>query len=568
MSPGTDGSTVLIDEFFESGDDRFLAEVLAVRSDQKLAALAARWYWDPRPFARRALLAYVDDGCDRPRHKVLVKRLYKLAEAAADDELLGRFMVAFDRLVVRKLVERRSWDWRTRVSSSEWVLQRDRSVPGSVPKPKGRRRVVQPERFSTATRLYLCRRVWRYFRELGRRDPARYRRAVTAALVRYEDRHLERSEQLLDAWSLCHALYQHSSVLERRPRGLRLVAGAKLADLVPAPAYPAIWAEGFEQLLELAEKAASRPVRVFALTLLERDHREALGTLPFVRVRALLDSPHPELQRLAADLLGRLGGLENLPLSEWLLLLQARTEAMPEICRLVARHVHPDRLSLEQTVDLACTSVAPVAELGLSWLTKKPVASAEQALVVLGLRAAPLESVRSAAMTWLGEVLLQAPWTTAEMARDLVDARFLEPRAAGLALVEQRFGDDTGLWTALAESPYDDVRLRFVRHLERWQEAVAPSTVRQLWATALLGIHRGGRVKQQVVTQVARRVAAKPEEADALIPLLGIALRSVRAPERRAGLAAVARAAYTTPALREALARQLPELHLEGLGTP
>jgi hypothetical protein len=110
--------------------------------------------------------------------------------------------------------------------------------------------------------------------------------------------------------------------------------------------------------------------------------------------------------------------------------------------------------------------------------------------------------------------------------------------------------------------------LRFVRHLERWQEAVAPSTVRQLWATALLGIHRGGRVKQQVVTQVARRVAAKPEEADALIPLLGIALRSVRAPERRAGLAAVARAAYTTPALREALARQLPELHLEGLGTP
>jgi hypothetical protein len=47
------------------------------------------------------------------------------------------------------------------------------------------------------------------------------------------------------------------------------------------------------------------------------------------------------------------------------------------------------------------------------------------------------------------------------------------------------------------------------------------------------------------------------------LPLLGLALRSVRAPERRSALAAVARAAFQEPTLRAAIARDLPEISLE-----
>ena len=86
-----------------------------------------------------------------------------------------------------------------------------------------------------------------------------------------------------------------------------------------------------------------------------------------------------------------------------------------------------------------------------------------------------------------------------------------------------------------------------------------------MWATTLLAVHRGGRAKRAALNQIADRIMrAVQAEAEALLPLLAIALRSVRAPEQRTALAAVARAAIREPALRGAVARALPELKLSG----
>ena len=49
-------SSLLLDEMYEAGDERFVGEVLASTAGKKLKALAPRWYQDQRPFARRALL--------------------------------------------------------------------------------------------------------------------------------------------------------------------------------------------------------------------------------------------------------------------------------------------------------------------------------------------------------------------------------------------------------------------------------------------------------------------------------------------------------------------------------
>ncbi len=545
-------SSLLLDEHFEAGDDRFVDEVLSSAAGKKLKALADRWYGDGRPFARRALLRYLDDGCDRPHHRPLVKALFKLAEMAGDDEAMGHFMVAFDRLVQRRLKPKSRWDPGT------LVFRHDPTVPLVL----GSRENRAP-RFSRRTRLYLVRRVFRYFRALARRDEARYGQVMRAALLLYEDRHLEKVEQLLDAWSLVHALYWASPVLVRDPRGIRVADGRALAELGPAPFAPEAWQGALHGVLDLVANARSRPVRAFAITLLKRDYADALRGMPLTRVRALLRSPHDEVQAFAAKLLKSTRGASSLTVDEWLELLRIdNPEALALLCAMVAKAVSPDRLSLAQCVQLACAKTGPVADLGLAWARRKPVGDAAALTVALGLARAGVEHVRAEASAWLAEVLGTAPFATPEHVRELLDARFPEPRAVAFALIETdpRFRESTVLWAALAESPYDDARAVLVKHLGERQQSFGPETLRHVWATSLLAVHRGGRAKRGALNQIADRIARTPTEAESLLPLLAIALRSVRAPERRTALAAVARAALREPALRGAIARALPEI--------
>jgi hypothetical protein len=576
----TAGSPLLVDEHYATGDDRFLEELMACRAEKKLGAFAERWYADERPWARQALLRYIDDGCDRPHHRPLVKTLFKKAEAAADDEAMAHFLAAFDRLTRRALVQVRRWDHQTRQTTVEHELRPDPTVPSRAPRAKKPLKVLHPqtgalieiprptqpiERFSRRTRLYLSRRAFRYFRRAGRSDHERYLRAMRVALRLYEDARLQKPEQLLDSWGLVHALYWGSPVLKRSPHGVRLAPGAKLADLAPAPLFLDAWKGAFDALFELAVQARSRSVRVWAIALMRREHASALRSLTFPRLRLLLKSPHEELQLFAAQELRGKPGLETLPLDEWLELLRIESpEVIPLVCELVEKHVHPDRLTLAHCVALACAPAAAVAELGLRWARAKKVASEADLAAVLPLSEARAPRVRADGLPWLRELLAASPHARPEHVRDLVDAKHPDVRLVGLSLMEERFKDETALWAALSESPYDDVRARLVTRLREWERALDPEALHRVWATSLLAIRRGGRAKRLVVRQVAERIVRDPQQADALLPLLGIALRSVRAPERRMGLSALARAAYQAPALRAAVERRLPELKLVG----
>ena len=97
------------------------------------------------------------------------------------------------------------------------------------------------------------------------------------------------------------------------------------------------------------------------------------------------------------------------------------------------------------------------------------------------------------------------------------------------------------LWRRILESPYDDIRLALIADLEKrvarrdlaltQRAALDPDGVRLLWASVLLNIHRGNRAKPLVVRQLVRRLEQRPEEGPLLLPILGVALRSVRGPE-------------------------------------
>ncbi|MCC7384043.1 MAG: hypothetical protein IT384_19530 [Deltaproteobacteria bacterium] len=558
MVAGESGSWLLLEEHFESGDRRFLDELYGSTAEKKLQAFAPRWLKDRRPFAREMLLAYIDDGCDRPHHRALVKKLYKNTEDAKDDELLAHFLVSFDRLLGRKLVELRYYDWAERETKTRKAL-----ISSGL--PRSRHAADQEGRFTQVTRAYLIRRVFRRFRELARRDGERYFAAAKQALLLYRDQHLSRPEQLLDAWSLVHICYHGSPVIARSPRGARLGGGRALAELSPAPYAPALWRGRFEAVLDLFVRAPARTVRVFALGWLEREYAADLGAIPLSRLLVLLKSPHDDVQLFAVRRLKDVSGLESLPIGQWLELLEIEHPiALPILAELFEEHVAPSRLTLEECVRLARAPTAPVADLGLRWLRARKISGEPQIAQLLPIAEARTPSTRAEASAWLVDLLRSAPAAKPEHLREVVDSRFADAREAALPLLEQegRYRDSPILWAALAESPYDEIRTFLVRHLEERMSQFKDGSIQQVWASTLLSVHRGSREKQRVLRQLADRLIEGKDQVSTLAPLFRVALRSVRPAERRHALAAVGRAAFERPSLRSALEQHFPELKL------
>src|SRR3954454_17806807 len=120
--PGSQGSFLLVEEFFAAGDPRFVEQLRQVHDPKRLAPFADRWIRDFRPWARLQIFEYLEQPLDRPGHETFVKRLFKGAEAKRDDALMGAFVVAFDRLVRRVRKKRHRYEWQTRQSWVEEVL--------------------------------------------------------------------------------------------------------------------------------------------------------------------------------------------------------------------------------------------------------------------------------------------------------------------------------------------------------------------------------------------------------------------------------------------------------------
>jgi hypothetical protein len=132
--------------------------------------------------------------------------------------------------------------------------------------------------------------------------------------------------------------------------------------------------------------------------------------------------------------------------------------------------------------------------------------------------------------------------------------------------------NDPALWTGLVESPYDDVKLRLVEELNR-RAALKPSPggrgrmdLAPVWTAVLLNVHRGNRAKLKALRQISEVVAAHPDQAEPLMPVLAVAIRSVRPPEVRAGLSAILCAVAARPELETMLAQWIPELRLSPTG--
>lgn len=584
-SPAVVDSAVALEVLLEEGSPRLLSAVLATTEARALRGLAERWFADPRPELRRQLLEYVDDGLLRRNHQPLAKRIFKLAEAAGDHEVMAHVLVACDRMARRRLVRRGRYDWSTRTYREWQALVPEAGIPrtsptrktppvnGRAPKPApierrdpwtGRPETIPRDHlptFTFRTRRYLARRAWRYFRQLAGRDPRAYRDAIVTALTLYEDAHLSDPMDLLDAWGLVHALYHHCPALEQTRPGWIVRPGRALAELSPAPYAPEVWREDPEPLFALVARARARPVRLFALAELRAHHEAALSKVSVDRARRFLSSPHEEVMQLGAELFERAEGLEHLTVDEWRTLLAVKNPfAAPIIVAAFERCVHPERLDDDGLVALARADNAPAAHLALRWLLARDVASREDLRRRLALRDAAADTVRAEVAEHLQALLTASPFATPADVRALLDAHHADVRAVALSLVSShpRYSEETSLWAAMSETPYDEVRAALLAHLERRAGDLGADALRRVWASVLLAIHRGSRAKARAARQIAERLIREPARADELLPLLEISLRSLRRPERRSALAALARAVFGHPELYDRVQDSLP----------
>jgi hypothetical protein len=408
---------------------------------------------------------------------------------------------------------------------------------------------------------------------MGFERPSEYAPAVANALSLYRDDDVARGENILDNWSLMTIAFKKSPVLLFKRTRVEVVDGRSLGELAAAPQFERLWKQPASAavLLDLVTRAQSRLVRVWAIQLLKRDHAEQLVDVTAERLLTLLDHDNEEVQQFGAGLLESLRGMDGWPISTWLQLLETRrVTALATICQVMKERVRPDRLSLDQCVALACARATPVARLGLSWLAGRPVSGSQDRAAIGRLAGARCEAVGAEVAQYALSILGARDAYRAEEVSPFFDS--LNPQVrrgawAWLAPASPAY-DDAALWSRLMETPYDDVRVRLVEELStRTRGTGGPAALKHqdlsmVWTTVLLGVHRGGRAKLKALKQISEAIREQPDRAERLVPVLAVAIRSVRPPEARAGLAAILAAVSARPELETILARSIPELRL------
>jgi hypothetical protein len=571
---------LLAEEYFASEHPAFLETIRRVHQPKTLAALADRWKKDPRPWAREQILAYVARPLNCPGHQPIVKRLFKQAEENQDHELMAAFLVAFDRQVRREIRTKRRWDLQTRTAIEEERLVTPRDVIPLKLERSGRdpmtgdlisfgvRTPAKAKLFKYRTRYYLRRRAWRYFRWLGYRDPAAYLAAVVRALLAYEDADLQRGENILDSWGLLHACFGEHEALEFGATHVQLKEGRTLGELSPAPMFAAAWKkpEAAPVLLSLAVQAHSRLVRLWAMQLFQREHASFAVSLD--TILALLEHDEADVQQFGAKLLESSSALATLPVASWLRLLQTKNEeALQRVCDAFAKHVTSERLDLPQCIALASVRPVPVARLGQRFLKDRVIGSSVDREQLAMLANAKCSAVAGELAAWALGILGTKEHYACDQAIRFFDSTVAATRAAAWTwlVADSPALADAALWSRLAETPYDDVRRRVIDFLQMQTKlpGAGADQLENVWRSVLLGVHRGGRQKAKAVQQIAHAIMENPARSEALLPVLAVAVRSVRGPEARAGLAAVVGVVAALPQLAEAVRRVLPEMKLE-----
>lgn len=577
-------SFLLIEEYFASQDERFLTALCQFEGWKPLGAFAHRWIADHRPWARAQLLDYLSRPLNHRGHPSLVKRLFKTAEEKADDELMAAFLVAFDRFVRHKRRTRWNYDWQTRKSEQleELALKHPAAPVESFQTYKDWRGQTHeyrtPDRreqrlFKHKTRYYLRRRVWRYFRWMAFKRPDDYCKAITKALSAYRDEDLAQAEDLFDSWSLMRACYGDGKQVEHSTAHHWLSEGVSMGDLQPVPYQLQLWRteDCFLQLLEVLRSAQSRFVRLWAIQLLEAEHTSRLADASVTILVPLIVYGDEEVSAFAAKYLLVSARLEILPMTYWRMMLKSPHHAtLSFVCDAMQKHLHADRLSLAECVELACAAPVPVSKLGVTWLKSRTLSTPDDRSLLTKCGQTQCAATAAELAAWALSHFTSPANYNREVLTSLLDCQHKEARAVAmewLTAPDSPAAGDSATWARLVETPYDDIRLPLLAALERktagetsGQAGVSVDAIAPVWSTVLLGVHRGGRAKLKAISQLKHALLKSPNRLPQLLPVLRAAARSVRKPESAAALSAICELAVELPETAKTIFAELPEI--------
>jgi hypothetical protein len=406
---------------------------------------------------------------------------------------------------------------------------------------------------------------------MGWKEPQRYVNAVAAALARYREEDFRKGENLLDSWAFMHACFAGHGALLLTSSRAKLRDGRSLGDLSPSPAFAAHWQNpvGLSVLARLVAEASSRPVRTWAVRWMAAPEMAAAGPLAFADLQRLLFSTDEDIQPSALRLLEEHPEAARWTVPQWLSLLDAPGHAIMEtVTAQMILHVRPDRLDATQCMALACVRPVPVARMGFDFLKTKTIPAAEAASLLPRAAGAACPAIAPDLTAWCLDQLTAAGGYDREHLSTFFDSQLDATRMAAWDWLafhkDSPAWEDSVLWSRLAETPFDGLRLKLVDTLAL--RAALPGRhagdLAPVWTAVLLGVHRGGRQKLKAVHQVAGAIASDESLADSLLPVLVVAVRSIREPERRAGLAAVVALATRSSAMEAAVKKSLPELNL------
>ena len=558
-------SRLLTEECFAAEDDRFLDSFLKCESPQYLASFVDKWLLDSRPWARDQILNYVSQPWNTVGHDVVYKRIFKHFFALQDHELMGVMMCELDRMVRRGRVKRWHYNYKTRES---WTTER---LYAATNKTHRWFKSNSFRQFSHRTRNYLRRAAWRYFRVLSHQTPEVYVREIAKALARYEDRDFAVGENILDNWSLMHACFYHDDSIRFTASHTNLAEGGSIDNLSPAPYQPEAWQtdDAADSLLGLLTGANSSLVRIWAIDFYLKHHQQHVGQIPLPALIEMMASPDVRLQDFAVEAFENHPDLPKLSVEQWLQLLdKSGVGQLPRLCDAIKKHVAEERLETAQLMELTCARQVPVAMLGFEYLQARDQKQSLSAAELSRLSSCQCAQQAAAITAWaLPRISDRDAEGLPDHVIDFFDSLIKPARSAAMEWIsdpESPGYQRAKLWAMLVETPFDDVKLAMVDLLHR--RASKPDCETQRWAAVwvavILGVNRGGRTKPKALDQLAGEIIRDPQAASELLPVLAVAIRSIRDTEVRHGLAALAKILEARPDLGDQISKSLPELEL------
>ncbi len=451
---------------------------------------------------------------------------------------MGAFFVAFDRLQRRK---RNRWGQlrstedqippQQRVETADKELSRvQRYMHRDYGYPQSR----FPEQFrlfTVTTRHYLRRRAAGYFRRMGFQRPGDYIREITRSIARFEDDDISSGENYLDTPGLMRILFYESDVLDFSDRAyIGLQQGRALSELTAAPRFPDLWKDPAvaEFLFATSLAAKSRLVRATMFDLLRAHHGRFFDELSVENLLTMLEHEEEDVQVVGAEMLEGSNRFGTLRVDDWMRLLRSdNIEVLENVCRAMVRHVDESRLTLDQCVTLACARPIPVVDLAFEFLKRREIKTASDFSALSALSDATCEARAENVCDW------------------------------ALGVIGARESYDVENITPFFDSLFDPIR----RSARKWLDGLT-----WLWSAVLLAVHRGGRQKLKAVRQLGDSIVRDPDTAEVLLPVIGVAIRSIRSPESLAAIASVASVAERRTELVAVAEKHFPELKLTVAG--